>query len=183
MNPTDHPSNAIQKKICMVGAFAVGKTSLVKRFVESIFDERYHTTIGVKIDRKYLTVKGRDVNLVLWDLAGDDELAQLRMSHVRGASGYILVADGSRPATLDKAIELQSRVESALGDVPFVLALNKADLVHEWRIDAGAVAALERSGWTIFNTSAKVGSGVESLFEALAAKMLEDIGKQVSDAT
>ncbi len=99
------------------------------------------------------------------------------------APPYILVADGSRPATLDKAIELQSRVESALGDVPFVLALNKADLVHEWRIDAGAVAALERSGWTIFNTSAKVGSGVESLFEALAAKMLEDIGKQVSDAT
>ncbi|MCL4851256.1 MAG: GTP-binding protein [Bryobacteraceae bacterium] len=183
MNPTVQPPNAIQKKVCMVGAFAVGKTSLVKRFVESIFDERYHTTIGVKIDRKYLTVKGRDVNLVLWDLAGDDELAQLRMSHLRGASGYILVADGSRPATLDKAIELQSRVESTLGSVPFVLALNKADLVHEWRIDAGAVAALERSGWTIFNTSAKVGSGVEHLFETLAAKMLEATEKQVSDAT
>ena len=73
----------LKKKICMVGQFAVGKTSLVRRFVDSIFDERYLTTIGVKIDRKDVTIDGKSITLMLWDLAGEDELAQLNVSHLR----------------------------------------------------------------------------------------------------
>src|SRR6478736_3867693 len=80
--------NMIRKKICMVGLYGVGKTSLVKRYVESIFDERYHTTIGVKIDKKDVVVDGRDVSLAIWDMAGEDEIAQVKLSHLRGASGY-----------------------------------------------------------------------------------------------
>jgi len=80
----------------MVGQFGVGKTSLVRRFVDSIFDERYLSTIGVKIDRKDVTIGSASVTLMLWDLAGEDDLAQLKVSHLRGASGYILVADGCR---------------------------------------------------------------------------------------
>ena len=76
-----------KKKICMVGACGVGKTSLVRRFVESIFDESYQTTIGVKIDKKLLELDGREVTLVIWDLAGEDEFAQVREAHLRGAAG------------------------------------------------------------------------------------------------
>ena len=96
-------SGTLQKKICMVGAFSVGKTSLVKRYVESVFSESYLTTVGVKIDKKTVIAADRTVNLILWDLAGEDDISSLRMSYLRGAAGYVLVADGTRPATLGMA--------------------------------------------------------------------------------
>jgi hypothetical protein len=163
----------IQKKVCMVGSYGVGKTSLVKRFVQSVFDERYLTTVGVKIDKKALVVNGQQMTLMIWDLAGEDELAQVRLSHLRGASGYILVVDGCRRATLDKAIELQQRVTVALGTLPFVLVINKADLRGEWEIDTGRVEKLAQQGWTTCETSAKTGAGVEGMFVSLGGKILE----------
>ena len=160
----------LKKKICMVGQFGVGKTSLVRRFVESIFDERYLTTIGVKIDRKDVALGSESVTLMLWDLAGEDDLAQLNASHLRGASGYILVVDGCRAASFAKAVDLQQRIAGQLGALPFVLVLNKADLRDRWEVKDAAVA--ER-GWPTFETSAKAGSGVEEMFLALAAKLVE----------
>ena len=155
----------------MVGQFGVGKTSLVRRFVDSIFDERYHTTIGVKIDRKDVTVGSVPATLMLWDTAGEDDLAPLKISHLRGASGYILVVDGCRASSLAKAIELQQRISAELGPLPFVLVLNKADLRDQWEVQDAAVA--ER-GWPTFETSAKAGSGVEEMFLALAGKLLNE---------
>jgi small GTP-binding protein len=157
----------MKKKICMVGHFGVGKTSLVRRFVESIFDDKYLTTVGVKIDRKDVTVGGQAITMVLWDLAGEDDLAQFNMSHLRGASGYILVADGCRAATLAKAVELQERITKAVGELPFVLALNKSDLKEQWEVGEEPPAP----GWTIFQTSAKLGKGVEEMFRGLAEKL------------
>lgn len=166
------PIPAVQKKICMLGTYAVGKTSLVRKYVESIFDERYLTTIGVKIDKKQVQVNRRQVNLVLWDLAGEDDLAQIRPSHLRGASGYILVADGCREATLQQAIAIQEKSAQHLGAVPFVLALNKADLAADWQIRDADVERLTDQGWTCFRTSAKTGAAVEELFLHLAQRML-----------
>jgi small GTP-binding protein len=162
----------LKKKICMVGQFGVGKTSLVRRFVESIFDERYLTTIGVKIDRKDVTVGSASVTLMLWDLAGEDDLAQLNASHLRGASGYILVADGCRAASLAKAVELQKRIADQLGPLPFVLVLNKSDLREQWEVREAAV--LEH-GWPTFETSAKAGRGVDEMFLAIAGKLVAEI--------
>jgi small GTP-binding protein len=159
----------LKKKICMVGAFGVGKTSLVRRFVDSIFDERYLTTIGVKIDRKDVSVNGKSLTLMLWDLAGEDDLAQLNVSHLRGASGYILVADGCRASTLEKAAELQQRVTEALGPLPFVLVVNKADLRDQWEVQGKQVAEY---GWPTFETSAKTGIGVEEMFLGLAVTII-----------
>jgi small GTP-binding protein len=162
----------VQKKICMLGSYAVGKTSLVRRFVESIFSERYLTTVGVKIDKKLVSVGGRDVTLVLWDLAGEDGLEQVRPSHLRGASGYILVADGCRRSTLDHAVTLQRKSVAALGPVPFVFALNKSDLSAEWEVHDADFQQLLQTGWMCYRTSAKTGAGVEQLFLDLAKNML-----------
>jgi small GTP-binding protein len=160
----------LKKKICMVGQFGVGKTSLVRRFVDSIFDERYLTTVGVKIDRKDVAVGSASVTLMLWDLAGEDDSAQLNVSHLRGASGYILVADGCRAASLSKAVVLQQRIADQLGPLPFVLVLNKSDLRDHWEIQDRAVS---EHGWPTFETSARAGSGVDEMFLALAGKLLE----------
>ena len=125
----------IQKKICMLGAFGVGKTSLVSRFVHSLFSDKYLTTVGVKIEKKSVDVEGEQVDLVIWDIYGDDDFQKVRMSYVRGASGYLLVADGTRSTTLDTARALQDSVQRTLGAVPFILVLNKADLVDQWALD------------------------------------------------
>ncbi len=162
----------IQKKICMVGASAVGKTSLVARFVKGIFSDKYLTTVGAKIDKKVVEVFGKQVNLLLWDLAGEDEYIGLRLSHLHGASGYFLVADGTRRATLETAVELQAKVEREIGAAPFILLLNKSDLADEWDLDAGAVERLSEAGWSIIKTSAKTGLGVEEAFHALAEKII-----------
>jgi small GTP-binding protein len=161
----------IQHKVCMVGAFAVGKTCLVQRFVYSIYPDRYLTTVGVKIERKVLQRSGTPTTLLLWDLAGEDEFHTLRMSYLRGSSGYLLVADGTRRATLDTAVSLQRNAEEVLGPVPFILVVNKADLRASWEIDRDRLTALEGRGWQVLEASAKSGAGVEEAFAALAARM------------
>ena len=86
----------IQKKVCLLGGTGVGKTSLVAQFVHSIFSDKYLTTVGVKIDKKSVDVDGTDVELVIWDVYGHDDFQKLRVSYLRGTSGYLLVADGTR---------------------------------------------------------------------------------------
>jgi small GTP-binding protein len=163
---------APQRKICMVGAFSVGKTSLVKRYVESIFSEKYLTTVGVKIDKKTVDLGERTITLVVWDVAGEDDVGTLRMSYLRGSAGYVFVADGTRPATLEVARSLRARVEAEIGPAPFVLLLNKYDLREQWSIDDAAQQELRRTGWPLWLSSARTGEGVEEAFQELAARVV-----------
>lgn len=163
----------MQKKICMLGGFAVGKTSLVRRFITNLFSEQYQTTIGVTVEKKELSIDGEDVALLLWDLYGDDEFQRVRESYLRGSSGYILVVDGTRKETLATAKTLQQTVESLLGSIPFAVIVNKSDLRAEWEVDDAALDQLRRQGWTLFLGSAKTGEGVESLFSTLARRLLQ----------
>lgn len=162
----------IQKKVCMLGAFAVGKTSLVSRFVSSIFSDKYLTTVGVKIDKKLLDVNEQDVTLMLWDIYGQDEFQTVRQSYLRGSAGYLLVIDGTRRATLEVAVTLQQMAEHVAGPVPFVVVLNKADLASEWQVDERGIRKLAERGWPIVRTSAKTGEGVEETFVKLTRAML-----------
>jgi small GTP-binding protein len=161
-----------QKKICMLGAFAVGKTSLVRRYVDSIFSDTYLTTVGVKIDKRVVPVGNDSVNLILWDIAGEDEVSAVRMSYLRGASGYFLVVDGTRAVTLDVARSIQQRAESEIGNVPFIALVNKLDVRHEWTVAQESLTALENAGWSVALTSARTGEGVEEAFRTLAERML-----------
>lgn len=162
----------LQKKICMLGAFGVGKTSLVRRYVESIFSESYLTTVGVKIDKKTQAVGDDTVNLILWDIAGDDDVSTVRMSYLRGSAGYFLVVDGTRAETLDVARSIHARVVAELGPLPFLLLLNKHDLADQWAFPAEGDEQLQGSGWIVRPTSARSGEGVEQAFQELAEKIL-----------
>jgi small GTP-binding protein len=164
----------IQKKVCMLGGFAVGKTSLVSRFVRSIFSEKYLSTVGVKIDKKQLSIDGNDVTLMLWDVNGEDDFQLVQPSHLRGMSGYLLVVDGTRRATLETARQLQQKAADTVGPRPFLLLLNKSDLGPSWEIDEQAFYTLADQGWRVVRTSAKSGEGVEEAFEKLARAMLEE---------
>ncbi len=160
----------IRKKICMLGAYAVGKTSLVRRFVEDTFSDRYKTTIGVRILRKPLVLDDVEITLILWDLHGDDEFQVVQTSYLRGASGYLLVADGTRAETLDTAERLQRVATESIGPAPFQLLVNKEDLASQWELEQGFE---QRFGeWDVQRTSAKTGDGVEEAFRGLTRRML-----------
>ena len=163
----------IQKKVCLLGTSGVGKTSLVSRFVHSLFSEKYLTTVGVKIDKKTVPVDGTEVTLVIWDLAGDDDFQRLEASYLRGTSGYLLVADGTRRVTLDLTLELQKRVAATLGPTPFILTLNKADLAPQWEVDEARINALSADHFNVVRTSAKDGTGVDEAFTQLARRMTQ----------
>lgn len=157
-----------QKKICMLGGTAVGKTCLVRRFVHSLYSDKYHTTIGVKIEKKTVALASGELTLVLWDIYGDDELQKMRRSYLRGTNGYLLVVDGTRRETLEAAQRMHELATSELGTVPFVLVLNKADRVDQWDLDDAATSALERQSLLTIRTSALTGEGVDRAFGQLA---------------
>jgi small GTP-binding protein len=159
----------LQRKICMLGGFSVGKTSLVRRFVHSIFSDTYLTTVGVKIDKKSVALPDRTVDLILWDLAGEDDIGSFRVSYVRGAAGLVLVVDGTRAATLAVALTLREQVEAEFGPMPFVLLFNKSDLAENWAISDDQIDELRQNGWKIYLTSALTGQYVDDAFHHLAS--------------
>jgi small GTP-binding protein len=163
----------LQKKVCMLGSFSVGKSSLVRRFIESIFSEEYHTSIGVKVDKKVVKAEGRDVTLMLWDIHGEDVFQKVQMSYLRGMSGYLLVADGTRRQTLEEALALATRVTEMMGKTPAVLVLNKCDLTAQWELEPDRESKLAAAGWRVFRSSAKTGESVEQVFSELTLAMLK----------
>jgi hypothetical protein len=165
----------IAKKVCMLGTNAVGKTSLVRRFVHTHFSDTYISNIGVMLEKKVVRANGTDVELLLWDLYGEDRFQKVQISQLRGMSGYFLVVDGTRRHTLDDALALQQRftLTANSAKIPGLLVINKADLSSQWEIGADRQAQLAERGWEIFLTSAKTGKEVEEAFLRLATKMLE----------
>jgi hypothetical protein len=161
----------IAKKICMLGDFGVGKTSLVARFVRNTFSDRYLTTVGVKVDSKLVEAGGSSVKLVIWDIAGKSALDTLNQSYLRGASGLILVVDGTREPTLRSALYLQMQANSVLNTPPAVLLVNKLDLIDKWEILPATIAELRKT-IPVFETSARTGDGVEAAFAELAGRLI-----------
>ena len=156
-------------KVCMVGAFGVGKTSLVRRYVHQQFDERYHTTLGVKIDTRVVETMEEPVKLVLWDMEGADPFETDKrplkriQSYMKGAHALILVADGTRPATVKTALSLYHDFCRSHRVVPAIMLANKADLEAEWRFDDSVLP----DTINLYLTSALNGQNVEEAFTAL----------------
>ncbi len=164
----------IKKKISMLGSFAVGKTSLVQQYVHSIFSDKYHTTIGVKVDQKIVRLENREINLMLWDIHGEDDYQKVKQAYVMGSSGYFIVIDGTRRNTLEKGLELQKMAQKVSENAPFIVLVNKADLHEEWEVTGQDIQKLEQLGMTVMKTSAKTGEQVEAAFDRLTRMMMKN---------
>jgi len=161
----------IARKVCMLGDFGVGKTSLVARYVRNTFSDKYLTTVGVKVDSRVVSpASGTDIKLVIWDIAGKAVLDNLNQNYLRGASGLILVADGTREASLRAALNLAMQARDVIADPACVLFVNKLDLVDRWEVAPAVLAEIRRS-LAVFETSALSGDGVEAGFAELARKL------------
>lgn len=160
------------RKVCMLGDFGVGKTSLVARFVRNTFSEKYLTTIGAKVDSKVVDLsEAGEVKLVLWDIAGRSNLDALNRSYLRGAAGLLLVADGTREASLRTALDLLMQSREVLPDAQVVLLVNKLDIVEHWEIEPQTLTQL-RQTLPVHETSALSGAGVEQAFVDLGRRLV-----------
>lgn len=157
----------IQKKICLLGASSVGKTSLVKQFVEGIFNEKYLTTIGVKVDKKLVEVDGKSVQLMLWDIEGNDQYNVFQERYLRGAAGYIIVVDHTRSSSLLEGIDIHTLARQVTS-APAILVLNKSDLPKQWHWQDKELEQYKDIFEHQFSTSAKTGDEVENMFNAMA---------------
>jgi small GTP-binding protein len=154
----------------MVGEFSVGKTSLVSKFVHSIFSETYLTTVGVKIDKKDVTVDEKTAGLLIWDIAGGKDSRSMLSTYSRAASGFIYVIDGTRPSTLDFVeVAIQKSAEKA----PAIVLINKADLKSDWQLSDQDMKRIQSWEAPILETSAKTGANVEASFQQLTERMIE----------
>ena len=166
----------IKKKICLIGSFAVGKTSLVKRFVHNRFDDKYLTTIGVKISQKTLPpvqhpTSSRVVQytFLVWDIAGMEKFDTIVMNYYRGASGALAVADLTRQETILQLQDICDRFRSVSPDARILILGNKQDIFQQYRETITLLKKIvSRFSAEYLLTSAKTGDGVEEAFLELA---------------
>ena len=163
---------AVSKKICLLGDFAVGKTSLVRRFVYDRFEDKYLSTIGVKVSRKVVAIPNNDdvieLTIMLWDLAGTEEFDGVRSSYLRGSAGALIVCDVTRPETLATAKSYAADLHDVSPGALLVLAANKSDLRSHEQMSGQHIAAVAAELCApFFATSARTGAGVDEAFRAL----------------
>ena len=158
------------RKICLLGDFAVGKTSLVGRFVNNTFGERYLTTVGVKIDTKELALgELHRMRLVIWDLAGSSTLSTPARAYIQGSHGFLVVCDGTRKSTLESALGLLDSARAMVGMKPAILLVNTQDLSESWEIDQDSLEGARKKCSAVYSSSAKTGANVERAFSAIGA--------------
>jgi GTPase SAR1 family protein len=161
----------LQKKICMLGAFGVGKTSLVRRFVDTIFSDSYLTTVGVKLDKKTVTVRGETVNLICGISpaktmhCGPDDLPA-RFGRLSAGGRW-----HARKYARRRPVHCHAR-RGGVGKCLSLLLVNKCDLRSEWVIPENRLDELTALGWTVRPTSAKTGESVEAVFQEIADRVV-----------
>ncbi len=151
------------KKICVLGMFGAGKTSLVDRIAYDRFSADYKTTIGVRPVPATLREGAPDAQrVVLWDIAGESEVSRLTRTYLSGAHGFAIVMDGMRAESVEAAQRIVKSCELEYPHVPYVLMLNKSDLVGAW--DVSYEHAQQHFAQVLHRVSAKEGSGVHDAF-------------------
>ena len=172
------PDKRVKKKVVLLGDPAVGKTSLIRRFVYNTFDEKYVSTIGAHVSKKQVTIPLGDrrvgMDMMVWDLIGSRETTRLHQMYYKGADGAIVVADITRLSTIENIDMWVSSFRAAMGDKTVLMVYNKTDLEGYWTLDEDGMETLAAKHNTIYcKTSAKTGDNVDIAFYRLAEQMLE----------
>jgi small GTP-binding protein len=159
----------ISKKVILTGSFGVGKTSLFNQFIYQQFSDKYLTTIGVKVNKKSLTIDGAEISLLLWDIAGEVAQDKVPASYFLGAGGIIYVVDLSRPMTFNNMKADIAFLQNLLPDATILVVGNKKDLVSSADLEDMAQNLDTKFDFT---TSAKTGENVDALFLELSKRLI-----------
>jgi small GTP-binding protein len=178
------------KKICLLGDAAVGKTSLVKRYVHDIFDDSYIATIGTKITKKDLFIRKPDQNIsyhikfTIWDVLGQHTFTAVKATAYKGTTGALLVCDITRPETLAHTKNWAKTLTKEVGDIPLILLVNKCDLDEERKItEKGINTVAQELGVNYCYTSAKTGDNAALAFRILAQALIEEHSRKAPVST
>lgn len=165
------------KKICLLGDGAVGKTSLIRRYVYDFFDDKYIKTIGTKVTKKTLTLSDKlTLTLLIYDILGQKDYERLHKLYYRGSSGALVVSDVTREDTLENMSHWAKSLRDGVGDIPLVFICNKTDLK---KTTTKAIADRARPfNASCFLTSAKTGKNVENAFKSLSEMLCKEMLKE-----
>ena len=173
--------STISKKICLFGDFGVGKTSLIRQFVECQFSDEYLSTVGVKISRKSVDVykkdlhNGQNLQLIIWDIEGSNKFKAVAQNYFQGSKGAVIVGDVTQPETLN---HLQEHIQTFLAVNPksyIVVALNKSDMIAaEYLENMRQMYQFSEQNNILdtYLTSAKTGKNVDEIFQTLATRLI-----------
>ncbi len=154
----------------MLGAPGVGKSSLVRQYVHSVFSEEYKSTLGVKVDRKIVMVDGWSVTLLLWDMHGETEGLDVPVTYLSGTAAAMVVFDSTRPETIITAETLRNKLKEQSPAAPVHILANKSDLDVDWpTVNEASRRTLGMAGYPV---SAKTGDGVDDVFTSIAARLV-----------
>lgn len=171
----------LSKKVCLVGDFGVGKTSLIRRFVDRQFSDQYLSTVGVKISKKIVSLPELKLSetdqfqLMVWDIEGRTDYKPIDISYLRGSSGVIIVADSTRLETVNSLNRHLSMFQTVNPNGPVAIAFNKADLIDAATLKKTMVLnnlSNELQVIMTYATSAKTGENVDRMFFELSQSML-----------
>jgi Ras-related protein Rab-7A len=164
-------------KILLLGDNAVGKTSIIHKYVENKISESYSATIGVDIMNTLVKTKGgQNVSLNIWDIAGQTLFKSIRNKFYTGAEAAIVIFDVTRPETFEHIKEwiLETNVELKT-EIPMILVGNKIDLREQQKVDVNESTDIEETHpniFAVFETSALTGEGINIVFQMIAEKLL-----------
>jgi small GTP-binding protein len=160
------------RKVCLLGDGGVGKTSLVRRYVEDVFSDSYIISFGTKVSKKVIDLGEVELTIMIWDILGQKSDDALHAAYYRGANGALLVGDQTRPETMQHLVKWREDFLKASPGAVIVAAANKSDL--ESVIQAVDLQNISTSlGAGFIRTSAKTGEGVEDLFMTLGRGITE----------
>ena len=178
MGASEVPAATLSKKICMLGDFAVGKTSLVRRYVLGEFSPEYQATIGVNVYKYTDRIEGGaagsvQLQQIIWDIEGSEDRSSLLKTYVHGASGALVVGDLTRPDTLESMARHARTFLGVQPGRPVVFALNKTDLLEPGAAAAAAGNLTGEFGAPACETSALSGAGVPEAFASLERSIVQ----------
>ena len=158
------------KKVVLVGHFGVGKSSLIRRFVQNEFSDDYLVTIGVHILKKTVSINNEETTIIIWDIEGKEDIQKVRSSYLMGSSGFIYVIDPTRIHTYQNLNDELKFISKNYAKIPIITVANKLDLIN---IEEFKKALIEKDMKIDFFTSAKNGNNVEEIFKSLTLEMIK----------
>jgi small GTP-binding protein len=167
------------KKICLLGDPSVGKTSLIRRYVYDVFDDKYLSTIGAKITKKILSLRYQEpqpdisLTIMLWDIAGQEDFRSVHSTYFQGADGALIVYDITRKESLKNIDSWIEALFKITGRIPIVILGNKSDLVIQAAVnEKDSAEAARKYSCKYLLTSAKTGKNVEEAFSTLSKELI-----------
>ena len=172
----------IKAKVCLVGDSSVGKTSIIRRYVLDIFEDKYIATLGTKVSKKRIILKrdGKNIDLMfsIWDVLGQENFKKIHKVAFKGSRAAMLVCDFTREETLTNIPLWASKVKKVAGEIPKIILANKSDLTSQYAFsEADLQAFSSKLNTTFFKTSARFGDNIIKTFYQLGELIIEDIFK------